>query len=188
MSDWIDINLPWAYYSRSELETDYPKAPDFTKKIKKEFGTTANVEHDKITRQEFDRYGTARTQFAQKFGALSTDEFLEKIAEEHPSIPAVQKVVAYHQLRRKIDQWQVQQPEFIAWRRAVDEWNHKEEQKSFCGRKLNQPGTLVEVRDDEGVKQYLIGEINTNAGVCDDCTAFGNNAQVLRYKVIWTAA
>ena len=50
----------------------------------------------------------------------------------------------------------------------------------FSNKNLANPGTIIEV---EGSK-HLIGDINTQRGVCDDCTAFKNNDIVTRYKVL----
>lgn len=52
---------------------------------------------------------------------------------------------------------------------------------SFEARGLNKPGTLIET--DRGT--FLIGHINPNRGVCDDCTEFAEDTIVKRYKIIW---
>lgn len=52
---------------------------------------------------------------------------------------------------------------------------------SFCGRGLNNPGTIVEV---DG-KMHLIGTINELGGVCDDCVGFDGDSIVTRYKVAY---
>ena len=59
----------------------------------------------------------------------------------------------------------------------------------FCEKELNQPGTLVEIEWGEGFSKeknrtLLIGDINKVCGVCDDCTAFPEDAKVLRYKKV----
>lgn len=54
-----------------------------------------------------------------------------------------------------------------------------------------QPGMLVEVgfKDEVSTETYLIGDINTLAGVCDDCTAFKKSTTtVIRYAVVWRMA
>lgn len=61
--------------------------------------------------------------------------------------------------------------------------------REFCNKNLNIPGTLIEVKykDRHGKKykeQFLIGDINTIAGVCDNCTAFEREAVVCKYKVL----
>ena len=59
-----------------------------------------------------------------------------------------------------------------------NEWKKKD---SFSERKLNKPGVLVKMEDG---KQYLIGHINKNRGICDDCVAFDNHDIVVKYKVL----
>jgi hypothetical protein len=54
-------------------------------------------------------------------------------------------------------------------------------ENSFDGLGLNKPGTLVET--NKGI--FLIGDINQNRGVCDDCEAFSIKEIVKRYKIIW---
>lgn len=54
---------------------------------------------------------------------------------------------------------------------------------SFTARHLNVPGTVIRVSGGQG--EYLIGDINPLAGVCDDCTEFTPDKIVLAYKVIW---
>ena len=56
------------------------------------------------------------------------------------------------------------------------------EGESFTGKKLNQPGTLIEIESGE---QFLIGDINDLGGECDDCMAFPNKTIIKRYKVVW---
>jgi len=55
---------------------------------------------------------------------------------------------------------------------------------------LARAGMFVEVKgntyDAEAVETYLIGDVNENRGVCDDCTAFPKGAIVLRYKQLVT--
>lgn len=53
---------------------------------------------------------------------------------------------------------------------------------SFCKRKINKSGVLIEMEDGS---QYLIGDINELCGVCDDCTAFDRESIVKKYKVVW---
>lgn len=53
---------------------------------------------------------------------------------------------------------------------------------SLIARGLNRPGVLIDTED--GV--YLIGHINDQRGVCDDCTAFERGIIVKRYKIVWS--
>lgn len=61
-------------------------------------------------------------------------------------------------------------------------WRPYDEGESFEENGLNKPGTLIET--EHGT--FLIGHINPLRGVCDDCTEFGNETFVKRYKIIWT--
>ena len=72
----------------------------------------------------------------------------------------------------------------------------------FCNKGLAKPGTLVEVKVKDPYftrpkgkkgkkveppavkKQFLIGNINTVGGVCDDCVAFDGKSVVTKYKVL----
>jgi hypothetical protein len=60
---------------------------------------------------------------------------------------------------------------------------------SFSGRGLNKPGTLIEIEEtfhhNKTRTQHLIGDINVNRGVCDDCTAFQHDAIVTKYAVVF---
>ncbi len=85
----------------------------------------------------------------------------------------------------QVRQWQREQPEIKAYYEEVNAISVENSNKSFCGRGLNKAGTLIEVSHNNVVKQYLIGDINTLGGVCDDCMAFENDAIVLRYKVVY---
>jgi hypothetical protein len=69
------------------------------------------------------------------------------------------------------------------WQKANLTWD------KFCDMELNQPGVLVEVEWYDSKKKqitrtFLIGDINELRGVCDDCTAFPKDSEVIRYKVL----
>lgn len=53
---------------------------------------------------------------------------------------------------------------------------------SFTGLGLNKPG--VQIRLTNG-KEYLIGDINTLAGTCDDCPQFDSNEIISAYRVVF---
>jgi len=48
----------------------------------------------------------------------------------------------------------------------------------FSREGLSIPGVVISV----GGKELLIGDINANAGVCDDCTEFSGDTIVDRYQ------
>lgn len=64
------------------------------------------------------------------------------------------------------------------WKKFGKSW------EKFTGEKLNKPGTLVTVCElgHQTACNYLIGDINKERGVCDDCTNFGTDAIVVRYR------
>jgi hypothetical protein len=166
---WIDINLPW---STEVLGTAEHTPPDLSQHIKKEFGTTPADAWKQISSKEIDEYYQYDDQCQEELRKENSpilhsavESYDDELLQRYGTKNGVAKVVAYHQLLRRMRVWEAAQPN----------------QKSFCGRGLNQPGTLVIV-DGE---QFLIGDINPLRGVCDDCTAFARDAIVQRYKVVW---
>lgn len=94
-------------------------------------------------------------------------------------------------MRFAIEDWENKQPEMIAYdtdfREKHTAFQEELKKKSFSGMGLNKPGTLIEVKIGEELKQYLIGDINPICGVCDDCTEFSSRETiVVRYKVVWS--
>lgn len=55
--------------------------------------------------------------------------------------------------------------------------------ESFASKGLNEPGTQVRMADGS---TYLIGDINQNRGVCDDCVEFDADTIVEAYRVLVT--
>jgi len=61
------------------------------------------------------------------------------------------------------------------------------EEDSFYKRRLNKSGTLIDMEACPGESSagiFLIGDINENGGVCDDCLRFNAATIVKRYKII----
>jgi hypothetical protein len=182
--DWIEINLPWHSYNYE----DCPVRPTLTKKIKKEFGTTQDEAYKKLTkkdRKEYSKYSDEYDDYLRD-NNLEVDDFNEELRKLHGHIPGVAKTLAYRDLRSKIEAWENSQPEIIEFHNKLKAYNQTQEEKSFVGRKLNKPGTLIEVETNGKIQRYLIGDINTLRGVCDDCVSFDNPTIVKRYKVICT--
>jgi len=61
-------------------------------------------------------------------------------------------------------------------------WYPGEQGETFEHLGLNKPGTLIDIGDN---RIYLIGHINPNCGICDDCIEFAGSVIVKRYKIIW---
>ena len=74
-----------------------------------------------------------------------------------------------------------EQPEIKAWGAANKAAVEAVEQMSFCGRGLNLPGTLIEFELDGKLERRLIGDIDTNGGICGCCADVRGNMVVTRY-------
>lgn len=60
-----------------------------------------------------------------------------------------------------------------------DGWvSYKRSFKRFMGDGLNLPGTRIITEDG---KMYIIGNINTNGGVCDCCIEFSKDTIIEKY-------
>lgn len=84
-------------------------------------------------------------------------------------------------LREKIRVWRLTHPAWVEYNRRYDELRQEEVQQTFVGRGLAKPGTLIEMADGS---RHLIGSINPNKGICDDCVAFNGADIVVRYAVL----
>lgn len=200
-TEWIDINLPWSDLPKEDDEhhNRLRAGCDMTDKETAKFGTTADallnimganltddfaiereieaayeLEHGELDydMEGYDEANEARHKITQR---LATDE----IHRRDPERAKIDDM--YH----AINEWREQQPEFQA---AVQAWNDAEDAadarlkaNTFVGRDLANPGVQIELEDGE---RYLIGTINQNGGVCDDCKAFEGSAIVKRYRVL----
>ena len=160
MNKWIEINLPWT-------DSTFPKVDEgfyntLEQRGKQLFGKTLEESRDLINH-------------------LYNNETCE-FDSTHP------EVIAHKKFRETWDKWWNAQPETIEFRQRYDAALEAIKKRSFCGRGLNNPGTLIEIANNSGrIKQYLIGHINPLAGICDDCCEFsqGDKIIVKRYKIIW---
>lgn len=191
---WIDINLPWD----ADIDWDkQPEAPSLDDKEREVFGITltelteANKHHvdgcialskkldeikDEARKQavEENRYDS----YIQSLGKLEEDFWAE-----HAQDACVIGRDAYVDLRDKMCKWGDEQPEWKAWQKVREAFIAEQEKKSFTGRKLNLPGTLVEMEDGS---IELIGTMNVIAGVCNDCVAFDRSDLIVkRYALVF---
>ncbi len=118
----------------------------------------------------------------KQFGKTEEQAYKELLKVTGKGAKKAQK--EYRDFCQKVREWTKNQPAWVDYQEALAAWNKEESQKSFCGKKLNIPGTLVEIQDGKVLKQFLIGDINTIGGVCDDCMGFGKDAVVVKYKVL----
>lgn len=86
-------------------------------------------------------------------------------------------------LLTSMSEWRDQHPALNEYYRLCQERNEAASTRSFCGQNLNQPGIQIELADGS---RYLIGHINPNRGVCDDCTKFPTTTVITRYRVLVT--
>jgi len=176
MNDWIELNLPYSYYE--SLET--PDLPDLDDRIKQKFGKLP--EEVKVLLSQFGDEAYKKYYKLCLKGKSQKD--LEKSNDKD-----IQAIVSYKSLEEEIDNWYWVQPEVAEWESLCDKLRkeHKEKikSKSFSSLGLNKPGVLIEVEQDGKDVQYLIGDINTSCGVCNDCTAFSDDTIVKRYKIVW---
>ena len=161
---WIKCGLPWTNHGNWDKT---PAPPNLNKEEKKEFGKTTEQAYKEL--------------YALLGGATYGTPAYEKIVKSKEYKTAQKK---YKNFADKVRAWMQNQPAWIDYQEVLKAWSDCESQKSFCGKGLNKPGTLVEVLDNKELKQHLIGDINTLGGVCDDCMGFSKDAVVVRYKVL----
>lgn len=133
----------------------WPKVPNLDKRIKKVFGQTVAQAYKEVI-----------------------------IAEASSPKQHRDAKKKYKEFNQKVQSWVKEQPETKAYNEEVKKIDEKLRQKSFCGRELNRVGTIIEIRIGKDLKQYLIGDINKNGGVCDDCMDFDKEVVITRYKFL----
>lgn len=185
--NWIDVNLPWSF------KVDMPPI-DFQQII------NARI---------IDTFGKSIEQMASELLPEDTMSFINKFDDEvrkyvnehsgdinnRTDILSAREVVyqrpcfralkIYREFVKNVNAWEYEQPEWIDWRIKCELLRAEERTKSFSGLNLNKPGTLIEINNNGSIEQYLIGDVNTNRGVCDDCTAFASDVIVLRYAIVF---
>ena len=195
MSEWIECGLP--FYAKNEI--DFPPFPDLSEEESREFGQTEKERKKKdldfhVRCKIEEEVANPLLERLKAKPDYSVDKFyaaLRKTAKSKKISKAQSK-----RIKRYVDEnehfdiylkWENNQPKVIAWKEAMDKVsNEHKDPPSFDGQGFANPGVLIEVEEDGEIEQYLIGDINTNRGVCDDCVAFDRGAIVKRYKVIWT--
>jgi len=176
MTPWITCNLPW---SNTGFVTDdrLPPPPDLSAQEKAQFGVAQAEIHDAAA---FERLGVLllpAMYLKRKSRVRAAEERLAKKA-------GMSQVLVNMRLCQNIEMWRRELPEYKAYlavRSAeFDRLQAGDDALTFKGQGLAVPGTQVEV---DG-KAYLIGNINPNRGLCDDCTAFDSDAIVTRHRVL----
>lgn len=165
-NNWIDINLPWA----SNLEVpEYPEKA-VNDAVFAEFGFTEY--------ELFERFREKHGISAHVAGCYETGCYETGCYEDLPvQIEAAELLEKVADINDFIDKTKI--PE-------VETWKQECIKRKICFRdsELNRPGVLIEVKTSNGIERFLLGTINCNAGVCDDCTAFNRDDIILRAKVL----
>lgn len=197
--NWIECNLPWAYHNYD----DAPKSPDYPNlddQIRVLFGKTVdevmfeNFGQDSFNSSIWIEFRDIDDEITQEVNILNLsfeEARIEKIRRlELLDNSAVKAVLNYRNHKSLVNEWYNSQPEIVKIEEEHSKkykvWTDFQKKKSFSGRGLAVSGTLIEVQVDDKVETHLIGTINEQGGVCNDCSAFKNDAIILRYKVVYS--
>lgn len=181
-SEWVEINLLW----KVNIYLPDPPPPPvdlINQKVKEYFGFT-NQELQNNFVDKWDLSDEVEWQFQ-----------LEELTEINDPRMIVVEYRAMQDQQNLIDDFVETLPEVILWNRECDQVREQQKEAEakacFIYSPLNHPGVLIEVWDGETAEdgskittRHLIGDINHIAGVCDDCTAFEDDAIVLRAMVL----
>lgn len=188
--EWIECGLPYAVY---DLNYTREPEPDFDVQVKELFGITYK-ESSQLADQHIAAFYIIENEIDEKLeesGVLQDDDLFKKeknrlLLEASTNSESVSVMLRHRSFIKDEAAWKATQPEYIAWgERAETTYRKAKEEcnlKSFSGRGLANPGTLIEIEDGS---IHLIGSINENRGVCDDCPAFDRSTIVLRYAKIY---
>lgn len=199
MTDWIEINLPW------DAET-----PEIPKSVTKKYKITARemrAAHGVTLDEAYEAYlnttvvsaaavdkawydtsaviGEVRDKVFAEFEArgLGDDEHKpQRMLETCRRLKrrkGMKKVAEAWYKWVTAMYWVDNHPKSQAEWETTVKWRGENKPKSFTGLELNKPGTRIKLTDG---KVYWIGDINTNRGVCDDCTLFESDEVVVAYK------
>ena len=169
MSDWINVNLRW----KVEVQREVP-APPYPQEVV-----------DKVVLAKF---GFTKEQLFEEFQAkYNVEAWCAQYDSEQPERDEAEALFAKI---KRINEFvkSADIPELNAWAAESEKIYAEEEAErkrtSFRFSELNRPGVLIEVQHNDKVDRFLLGNINCNAGVCDDCMAFDDDAIILRAKVL----
>jgi hypothetical protein len=206
-ADWIECGLPWDASSTSGGPHDYKSPPDFSDRVREQFGFTKK----ELEEQTFGKYALYWDSPVYKEYSKISDELEEQLIPtlldtnnltnnldkevdallKSSTNESVKAVLAYFAKTSEIDEFIASQLEYLeteAYNDKLDEeYQSKLSISSFTGAGLALAGTLIEVKKVDGtMSQMLIGNINELGGVCDDCTDIRSDDIIIRYKRIWT--
>lgn len=196
--NWVEINLPWSTeYNADASQPEYEEHPTLDEEVRAEFGYTETELVKKYFGEGFDFYTNSKV-FDEYFKLSNKIFDYEDEADRDRQLLAlnnksVNATLEFFTKVRPIDRWLKEHPttQLIDNKNAVIQAALKAEQKktatSFTGRELNKSGILIEVKraSDGKIDKMLIGDINEQGGVCDDCRGISQDDIVIRYCVLW---
>lgn len=185
--NWIECNLPWnnesneSYINWKNLQPKYPK-DEADKLVKEKFGLTYDEINSVVTPlsviSNFEnlQYNFSYEKNLKELLTLTSDPdlikfirhkiLLQEILEFEDSLPIVQQYSEQYDL-------------------AYNEYEKscKENISKNFFPTLAKSGTLIEL---ESGKVLLIGDINEEGGVCNDCLGINKSDIIKRYAVIYS--
>jgi len=169
---WIELNLPYSGY-----EYQYTEEPDLSQEMIEEFKTTPDMILDSYSKNISDVLDDYLL-----FGKHKTYQNIEEWHDKENVQLSLDKLKQDLELITTIYVWKDSHPKMLDYKtrsNTLEEEYERKIKETFQEKGLAQPGIQIEL--DDG-KRYLIGHINRNRGVCDDCTQFSGSDIVVRYR------
>jgi hypothetical protein len=190
-NDWIECNLHWNNY-----QEEYPQCPELVEEIKEKF----NIDIKQFTTQKYYKYKELLEKL-NKDNSLKETFFLNKKLkklinkemEKNPD-PDIIYILNYYDLENFIEKFKYKHPIYKKWSKEMNRIDKEyREMDSFCKRKLNKPGTLIEITGNfyqghatkkNETRIILIGHTNDLAASEGGYPLFSDRNIVNKYKVI----
>lgn len=194
--DWIDCNLPFSEPTVPREDRVYPPSPDLSVEEKAKFGITGDeleAEFESKWKDIRAEWGRMNSQAWEEQQAREAQAYQNKKKVRHVSSETIDRRVRKafkakgpqyvefferRALRTKMGQWTARHPATAAHQKACERITYE---GTFKGLGMIQPGVQIELANG---KRFLLGHVNCNRGVCDDCTAFDSHDIVVRYRVL----
>jgi hypothetical protein len=184
---WIPVNLPW----KSSEVLEFPEFPTdlVVQKVQDQFGHTFDELNDafvsKFGKETFEVGMGFQTQIDPHY-ELSVDEFRAKMQES--TDPAVVALWELNEKVHAIEEFTNDLPEVIGWFAENERIRGLQElmdsKNSFSKSSLNRQGVMIEVLCGGKLSRYILGDLNTLGGRCDDCRPFEDDSVITRALVL----
>ncbi len=178
---WVEVGLPWL---TSESEEDIGPAPYEETGAEQRAWAAADPRIDgDFTLTLFNACRALHRRNAYKVAGMDVD----CLNPEDPAYPDPDKLPEQARLElgglrddaERFDTWIHTLPAFKAWEAKREAAFAAWKAKSF--RYQARPGMFIVLADGTGL---LIGDINTQGGVCDDCSGLDSGDIVARYAIL----